>query len=95
MTAVEAQASGRPVIAFGRGGALETVQDGVTGVLFDAQTPESLLAAMQRLGGLKISSESCICNARRFDEPVFQEGIQRAVELALELSGRRIAVAKP
>jgi glycosyltransferase involved in cell wall biosynthesis len=95
MTAVEAQASGRPVIAFGRGGALETVRDGVTGVLFDAQTRESLLAAIQRLVGLQVSSETCICNARRFDEAVFQEGMRRAVERALDLSDRRNAAAKP
>jgi glycosyltransferase involved in cell wall biosynthesis len=95
MTAVEAQASGRPVLAFGRGGALETVQDGATGVHFDEQTPGSLLAAMRRLQGLQISGDACVCNARRFDESVFQEGIQRAVERALELSGRRSAVARP
>lgn len=40
---VEAQACGTPVIAYGRGGALETVVDGETGVFFDHQTPESLI----------------------------------------------------
>ena len=95
MTAVEAQASGRPVIAFGRGGALESVQDGITGVLFDAQTPESLLEAMKRLGSAQISSEACICNARRFDESVFRDGMLAAVEQAMALSARRTAVARP
>ncbi|HYP60940.1 MAG TPA: glycosyltransferase [Thermomicrobiales bacterium] len=95
MTAVEAQASGRPVIAFGRGGALESVQDGITGVLFDAQTPESLLGAMKRLDGAQISREACICNARRFDESVFRDGMLAAVEQAMALSARRTAVARP
>jgi glycosyltransferase involved in cell wall biosynthesis len=95
MTAVEAQASGRPVIALGRGGALETIQDGTTGILFDAQTPESLLAAMQRLDELAISGGACVCNARRFDESVFREGIQRAVERALAITGQRSAIARP
>jgi len=45
---LEAMASGRPVIAFGRGGARETVVDGVTGLFFDAQTPEALRAALDR-----------------------------------------------
>ena len=45
---LEAMASGRAVIAYGRGGALDTVRDGETGVLFDAQTPEALTAAMER-----------------------------------------------
>lgn len=49
MTPVEAQASGRPVIAFGRGGALETVRDGATGVFFHEPDEESLSEAVERL----------------------------------------------
>ena len=41
-------ASGRPVIAYGRGGALETVVEGRTGLFFDEQTEGSLLAAVER-----------------------------------------------
>jgi glycosyltransferase involved in cell wall biosynthesis len=46
MTVVEAQACGRPVICFGRGGAMETVIDGVTGVHFIPDTPEALRRAV-------------------------------------------------
>ncbi|WP_163602455.1 glycosyltransferase, partial [Klebsiella pneumoniae] len=46
---VEAMASGRPVIAYGRGGATETVVDGMTGVFFDRQTVEAIIDAEQRL----------------------------------------------
>ncbi|MEQ8398854.1 glycosyltransferase [Thalassobaculum sp.] len=45
---LEAMASGRPVIAFGRGGARDTVVDGVTGLFFHAQTAESLRTALDR-----------------------------------------------
>jgi glycosyltransferase involved in cell wall biosynthesis len=45
---VEAQACGTPVIALGRGGALETVLDGETGAFFDEQTPEAIRAAVER-----------------------------------------------
>jgi glycosyltransferase involved in cell wall biosynthesis len=45
---VEAMASGKPVIAFGYGGALETVVDGVSGLFFGAQTPEALIDAVRR-----------------------------------------------
>lgn len=45
---VEAQAAGRPVIAYGRGGVLETVRDGATGVLFPEQTVDALCAAIER-----------------------------------------------
>jgi glycosyltransferase involved in cell wall biosynthesis len=46
---LEAQACGKPVIAFGRGGALETVRDGETGIFFAEQTVDSLAGAMKRL----------------------------------------------
>jgi glycosyltransferase involved in cell wall biosynthesis len=48
LTPLEAMASGRPVIAFGRGGALETVQPGRTGVLFSEQTAAALMEAVAR-----------------------------------------------
>lgn len=48
ITAVEAQAAGKPVIAFRAGGALETVIEGETGLFFNEQTPESLADAVQR-----------------------------------------------
>jgi glycosyltransferase involved in cell wall biosynthesis len=43
---IEAQAAGCPVIAFRDGGVLETVKEGITGLFFDKQTPEALIAAM-------------------------------------------------
>jgi glycosyltransferase involved in cell wall biosynthesis len=46
---LEVMAAGRPVIAFRKGGALETVIDGKTGLFFDQQTPDALLAAVDRL----------------------------------------------
>ena len=46
---VEAMASGRPVIALGRGGALDTVVPGRTGVFFDRQEPESLITAVDEM----------------------------------------------
>ncbi len=46
---VEAQACGRPVVALARGGALETVRDGETGVLFDEPTPAAMAAAIARV----------------------------------------------
>ncbi|MGL5257632.1 MAG: glycosyltransferase, partial [Proteocatella sp.] len=48
ITPVEAQSSGRPVIAYGRGGALDTVLDGKTGLFFDEQNTESLCEAVSK-----------------------------------------------
>jgi hypothetical protein len=50
---VEAQACGTPVIAFGRGGATESIVDGQTGVLFGEQTIESLIDAVERFEAIK------------------------------------------
>ncbi len=49
ITPVEAQAAGAPIIAYGRGGACETVLDGTTGILFSRQTVESLVQAVTTL----------------------------------------------
>lgn len=63
---VEAMASGRPVIAYGKGGALETVIDGQTGLLFSEQSPDSLMDAMQRSETLKFDPETLVAHASRF-----------------------------
>ena len=74
---VEAQACGAPVIAFGRGGALETVvgSDGPTrtGVFFSEQTSESIAAAVREFERLSpISRDACRGNAERFSEATFR-----------------------
>ena len=68
---VEAQASGTPVIAYGAGGALETVVDGETGLFFGEQTVESLCGAMEECEGRAWDPGKCRDNARRFSKPVF------------------------
>jgi glycosyltransferase involved in cell wall biosynthesis len=63
---VEAQACGRPVIAFGRGGALETVVDGETGVLFEELTTKSLGTALERVAALRFDSGRIRQHAEQF-----------------------------
>ncbi len=53
IVSVEAQACGTPVIAYGKGGALETVIEGETGLFFDAQTPSSIIGAVNRFEDMK------------------------------------------
>lgn len=81
---VEAQAAGRPVIAFGRGGALETVIDGRTGKLFDAQTAESLAQAVRDFIAWQpdFRPQDAVANARRFSTEAFRDGFARAVRAA-------------
>jgi glycosyltransferase involved in cell wall biosynthesis len=76
---VEAQAAGTPVIAYGRGGAQESVIDGVTGVLFGSQTPEAIVEAVERADGIEFSLAALKSNADRFSEEQFQREITRWV----------------
>jgi glycosyltransferase involved in cell wall biosynthesis len=63
---VEAMAAGCPVIAFGVGGAAESVIDGRTGVLFDRQDGESLVAALRRFESLTFDEAALHARAREF-----------------------------
>jgi glycosyltransferase involved in cell wall biosynthesis len=70
---VEAQACGTPVIAFGRGGVTETVIHGQTGVLFDAQTPESLMSAISNFESSTWDYALIRQNAERFSIQQFRK----------------------
>ncbi len=76
---VEAQAAGRPVIAFARGGATETVVHGATGLLFDEQNEDSLIQSLDELDGTAIDSSLCRRNAERFDRREFCQRFQAMV----------------
>jgi glycosyltransferase involved in cell wall biosynthesis len=72
---LEAMASGKPVIAFGRGGATETVTDGVSGVLFESQTVDSLLGAIERVRAMRFDPQAIAQSVKRFDRPVMKEAL--------------------
>jgi glycosyltransferase involved in cell wall biosynthesis len=91
MTPVEMMACGRPVIAYGRGGASETIVDGVTGVLVDEQTPEAFAAAIERFESLDISSAACRTRAEAFSEERFREELRNAVWAAYAGAGRSVS----
>ena len=82
---LEAQACGTPVIAFGRGGALETVRglgaERPTGCFFDQQTPASILEAIEQFENLAvpIGPEDCRENATRFRSERFRERLHNIV----------------
>ena len=81
---VEAQAAGTPVIAYAKGGALETVIDGETGIFFNEQTPESLIQALQRFEKCNtISVKSMKENAERFSTKRFQNELDQFVRQAI------------
>jgi glycosyltransferase involved in cell wall biosynthesis len=82
LTPVEAQASGCPVIAFGRGGATETVVADETGVFFAEPTTASLSQAVARFEALTFDPERCRANARRFDLAAFSAQLTAFVDNA-------------
>lgn len=77
---VEMQAAGRPVVAFGRGGVLDTVIPGETGILFAEQTVEELVDAMERAERIRWDSAVIRANAERFRPERFREGIRRVLD---------------
>ncbi|WP_314762851.1 glycosyltransferase family 4 protein [uncultured Selenomonas sp.] len=80
ITPVEAQACGTPVIAFGKGGALETVCDGETGYFFFEQTKKSIIHSVEKFEmNNAISPYACRKNAERFSASVFVDRIQQFV----------------
>jgi glycosyltransferase involved in cell wall biosynthesis len=77
---LEAQACGTPVIAFGGGGAMETVKDGTTGIFFPEQTVESLAAAVRRFETMTFDPQACRANAVRFAPERFRQEFSSFVE---------------
>ena len=75
MTALEVQASGRPVVAFGDGGTLETFVSGETGIHFAPQTVDALISALERFQGMHWDKERIRRNALLFDREVFMREI--------------------
>lgn len=72
IAAVEAQAMGCPVIAYGQGGALDTVRDGETGALFEPQTVEGLMRAIERATTMRFDPAALRAHALEFSTDVFK-----------------------
>jgi glycosyltransferase involved in cell wall biosynthesis len=89
MVPVEAQACGRPVVALGRGGALETVVDGVTGLLVPDDSVASWAAALRRAADTAWDGARIRANAERFGEARFRAEFQAAVDEVLDAPADR------
>ena len=85
LTAVEVQASGRPVIAYRGGGALETVISNRTGVFFGEQTVSSLANAMEKVAKTRWVKKTILKNAERFDVDKFKKRMDEFVNEKLKM----------
>ena len=77
---LEAQAAGRPVIAYAAGGALETVVEGVTGLFFREQTAESLAEAVSSFDGKAFDGATIRQHAQDFDKEAFKDELRTFVD---------------
>jgi glycosyltransferase involved in cell wall biosynthesis len=89
ITPVQAQAAGRPVIAFAGGGALDTVIDGQTGVLFREATFAALAQAVHALDGMSLDSVAIRAHAEKFDVSVFKRQLNVFVNNSLAAVSKR------
>ncbi len=77
---VEALACGLPVIAYNKGGATEVVKDGISGILYDDQTVDSLVGAIKRFESTDFDSDVIRKEALAFDSSVFKEKVVDCIE---------------
>jgi len=87
---LEVMAAGRPVIAFGEGGALETVAEGVTGVFFKEQTEDAVVEAVERFEQNEVlfaDREAIRAHAQRFSTESFKAKISDFIEAQLATAG--------
>jgi glycosyltransferase involved in cell wall biosynthesis len=71
ITPLEAQSAGVPVIAFAKGGALETIVDKKTGIFFETQTSGAIMNAVKRFEKIRFNEADCRENAKKFDKKEF------------------------
>lgn len=77
---VEAMAAGKPVIAYGRGGALETVEDGKTGIFFDEQNVISVNQAIERFETMSFDANYIHNYAQKFSKDAFKHNFYKFLE---------------
>ena len=82
---MEAQACGAPVIAFGKGGALDTIKDSETGIFFEEQTLESVEKTFQRFSTMHFDEQKIREHAKQFSAERFRKKLN---EIVLSRSGR-------
>jgi len=79
LTSLEAQACGKGVIAYKKGGVLETVLEGKTAVLFNEQSREALVEAIEEFEKSDMKNEDCKKQAEKFSKEVFRKNFLEAV----------------
>ena len=79
ITPLEAMSAGKPVIAYAQGGALETINPGVTGLFFEEQAPHSLKKTLFEFEALKWNATDIKRHAKTFDKTVFKDKLREFI----------------
>jgi glycosyltransferase involved in cell wall biosynthesis len=87
ITPVEANAAGKPVVAFAGGGAMETLEDGKSGVFFQEHTVAEVLRAISRCDRLQTRPEALAASAQRFSPTAFRTALLGVLSIASSTSG--------
>ena len=90
---VEAMASGRPVIAFGRGGATETVEEGLSGTFFGEQSVDALIGALETSAHHDYDSDLIAERARQFSAERFAQSMRQHIDRLL--AERNLSPSRP
>jgi glycosyltransferase involved in cell wall biosynthesis len=93
ITPVEANAAGKPVIAFAAGGALETLQEGVNGAFFARHDPDSVLDAIRRADQIPLSPAGIAATTRQFSRHAFEQRLRDVLEPGLAEHRARLRLA--
>ena len=88
LVAIEAQAAGKPVIAFDSGGATETILSKTTGLFFASQTVDSLSLAVKRFRTYSWDSQKIQTHAKKFDQTIFKQKIKKFVETQWQIKNQ-------
>ncbi len=83
---LEANACGRPVIAYKGGGSLELISDGINGLFFPKQQVASLIQSLERFDQIKFNRENCLNAARRFTKDRFKKALADFVQSKMNFS---------
>ncbi|MDH6263514.1 glycosyltransferase [Bradyrhizobium sp. BR13661] len=92
MVPVEAMASGRPVLAYARGGALETIVEGTSGAFFTQQSEEAIIAAVEDFRDQDVDSKKIAAHARNFSRELFMEKMRMSID---QVTGTRRSTHRP
>lgn len=95
IAAVEAHASGRPVIAYAEGGATETVTEGETGTLYSSPDASALCDAVLGFDPASVTTEACLASAARFNAKRFAAGLEEIVDRTVKAGPGRRADQRP